>query len=338
MKSENNELSLIKQLRELTQAGMKDCKDSLTEANWDLQKAVDLVKKKGLNVVSGREGKVAAEGIIKLCNVDPNGKHASLIEANCQTDFVANSKDFLNFVNSIASAFEDCAKAEKPFTSALVENLRQEVVSTTKENIVVRRWCTEEVAPETDRCSVFTYLHSNNKIGVILTLVTFTENDTLTKSAVGDLFLSHPELKELGSTLAMQVAAMNPIAVESNRLPEAVVTRQLAIFEEQLKELNKPQAAWSKIIEGKSRKWHTEVCLLDQESITVPKSSVRQVIKNIGDKLGCEITVLNFVRFEVGEGIEVTKSNLADEVSKMSGVHQHSRQGMPGACKDCPKD
>lgn len=324
MKSENNELSLIKQLRELTQAGMKDCKDSLTEAIWDLQKAVDLVKKKGLNVVSGREGKVAAEGIIAIVGAEFNARSSSMIEINCQTDFVSNNDAFKAFAVKAAMhlAKQNHNDGLGTFDPNDLEEDRKALVSTTKENVIIRRWHVENTNSNT---RVFSYIHSNKKIGVLLTLFSLGK-------------ISEDEVTELGNDLTMQVAAMNPIAVKSNRLPEAVVTRQLAIFEEQLKELNKPQAAWSKIIDGKSRKWHTEVCLLDQESITVPKSSVRQVIKNISDKLGCEITVLNFVRFEVGEGIEVSKSNLADEVSQMSGVHQHSRQGMSGACKDCPKD
>jgi elongation factor Ts len=123
--------------------------------------------------------------------------------------------------------------------------------------------------------------------------------------------------RELGADLAMQIAAMSPLAVDADRIPQDEKDRQKAIFEMQLKEENKPEKMWDKIMEGKFRKWNTEVCLLEQESVVIPKTTVRQVIKNVGTKLGGEIQVVNFVRCQVGEGIEKKQDNLAEEVSKM---------------------
>lgn len=299
-----NKTELIKEIRALTAAGMKDCKDSLEESGWDLQKAVDIVKTKGLNVVSGREGKIASEGVVAVSCGQPYTGFA-LVEVNCQTDFVANSPDFIKFSEATADLVYQKTLAGEAFTINDAEAGRQNIVSTTKENVVVRRWWVEQVADPNAR--VFTYIHSNRKIGVMLTLLAPSEQ------AAND-----SAFRELGNDLAMQVAAMNPISVSVETLPAHEVSKQKQIFHDQLVELNKPQAAWEKIMSGKLNKWHTEVCLLNQESVVVAKTSLEQVVKNVGAKLGGEIKVVSFTRCQVGEGIEQQpKSNLADEVAKM---------------------
>lgn len=296
---------LIKELRSLTQAGMKDCKDALEEANWDLQKAVDIVKVKGLNVVSGRAGKVAADGLVSILNTDFATPVQLMVEVNCQTDFVANSDSFKEFVDYVGGELLQSHLENKQFDASLVEEARKNAVASTKENIVVRRWWVEK-SPDTSTTLVFPYLHSNKKIGVLLTLKAPSNEASFSK-----------EFLDLGFDLAMQVAAMSPIAVSPQTLSVEEVARQKAIFETQLTELNKPQAAWPKILEGKFNKWYTEVCLLNQESVVLPKTSVGTVIKNVGTKLGGEIEVLSFVRCQVGEGIEKAKEQLADEVAKL---------------------
>lgn len=292
---------LIRELRALTSAGMKDCKDALEESNWDLPKAVDIVKAKGLNVVSGRAGKIAADGVVAISRFSGG---AALAEVNCQTDFVANSPDFRKFATLVADMVVIDHVAGESFTVERVEAERQSVVATTKENVVVRRWWIEEAT--SGLVQVFSYIHSNNKIGVLITLLA-PSADAVKDSA----------FRELGEDLAMQIAAMNPVAVDADRIPQDEKDRQKAIFEMQLKEENKPEKMWDKILEGKFRKWNTEVCLLEQESVVVPKTTVKQVIKNVGTKLGGEIQVVNFVRCQVGEGIEKKQDNLAEEVSKM---------------------
>lgn len=293
---------LIKELRALTSAGMKDCKDALEESSWDLQKAVDIVKAKGLNVVSGRAGKVASEGAVTVWHF---AEGVAMAEVNCQTDFVANSPDFRGFAQNVTREVAEAVMAGKPFAVDMVEQERQAIVSTTKENVVVRRWWVEQ--PVTSAHVVtHSYVHSNGKIGVLVTLQA-PSADAAKDSA----------FRELGEDLAMQIAAMGPLAVDADRIPQDEKDRQKAIFEMQLKEENKPEKMWEKIMEGKFRKWNTEVCLLEQESVVIPKTTVRQVIKNVGTKLGGEIQVVNFVRCQVGEGIEKKQDNLAEEVSKM---------------------
>lgn len=292
---------LIRELRALTSAGMKDCKEALEEANWDLQKAVDIVKVKGLNIADGRTGRVASEGRVA---VDHFSAGAALVEVNCQTDFVANNPEFVQFAQDVASDIIIANVARETFAVERVEAARQALVSTIKENIVVRRWWVEEAMDPT--VQVFSYVHSNAKIGVLLTLKAPTVEASRDSA-----------FKELGNDLAMQIAAMSPLAVSPDRISTDEKDRQRAIFEAQLKEENKPQAMWERIIEGKFRKWNTEVCLLEQESVVVPKTLVKQVIKNVGAKLGGEIQVVNFVRCQVGEGIAKKQDNLAEEVAKL---------------------
>lgn len=293
---------LIRELRALTSAGMKDCKDALEEANWDLQKAVDIVKAKGLNVVSGRAGKVASEGAVTVWHF---AEGVAMAEVNCQTDFVANSPDFKGFAQNVTREVAEATMNGEPFTVDMVEQERQAVVATTKENVVVRRWWVEQ--PLSPTTATYSYIHSNGKIGVLITLLA-PSADAAKDSA----------FRELGDDLAMQIAAMSPLAVDADRISSDEKDRQRAIFEMQLKDENKPQAMWDRIIEGKFRKWNTEVCLLEQESVVVPKTTVKQVIKNVGTKLGGEIKVINFVRCQVGEGIEKKQDNLAEEVAKLT--------------------
>jgi len=292
---------MIRELRALTSAGMKDCKDALEESNWDLQKAVDIVKVKGLNIADGRTGRVAADGLVSIASFHGGNELKVMVEVNCQTDFVANAQDFKWFVSQTVDAL--CLK-QGLFQASDVEAQRLATVAITKENIVVRRWWIEEAQDPTVR--VFSYQHSNNKIGVLITM----------KAPSVDAANSS-DFRQLGEELAMQIAAMSPLAVDVTRIPPEEKDRQKAIFETQLKEEKKPEKMWEKILEGKFRKWSTEVCLLEQESVVLPKTPVKQVIKNVGTKLGGEIQVVNFVRCQVGEGIEKKKENLADEVAKM---------------------
>lgn len=298
-----NNTDMIKELRALTQAGMKDCKDALEESNWNLDKAVDLIKIKNLSITVGR--KIASEGIVKVGR-GPDDRTMNMVEVNCQTDFVANSPDFQKFVDLVAFQLGSDIAENRPFyhNCEVLETARLDLMSRIKENIVIRRWWVEQVNHEAGR--VCQYVHSNNKIGVLISLVAPS-----IEAAKSEQFGAFSE------ELAMQIAAMSPVAVSVDTLPTEVVEHQKSIFEAQLKELNKPQATWPKILEGKFRKWYTESCLLEQESVVYPKTTIKQVIKNMGVTLGGEIQVIGFIRCQVGEGIEQQSSNLAEEVAKL---------------------
>lgn len=300
----------IKELRNLTQAGMAACKDALTEAGGDMNKAVDIVKAKGLANVTARSSRVGSEGRVVAFET---GNKISLVEVNCQTDFVANSEGFGNFVEQVGVSLGSIDLftfggdlTQVSLGKQTLEDLRKETCAATGENVVVRRWAVEEVSSE--NATVAMYVHSNNKIGVA---VSFEASDSKV--------LSMPAVREMMSNVAMQIAAMNPVSVSRERVAQEELDRQKAIFETQLRDANKPEAAWTKILEGKFNKWFTEVCLLDQESVMVAKKSVGIVVSDLGKELGCELKVINFVRLQVGEGIEKKTENLAEAVAAAIG-------------------
>jgi elongation factor Ts len=290
---------MIRELRALTSAGMKDCKDALEETGWDLQKAVDVIKVKGLNIADGRTGHVASEGKVGILFLGAN-QSVCMAEVNCQTDFVADSEDFTKFASD---AIAKLSLAGSDFTADMVEDARKELVAKTKENVVFRRWIT--ITPSGNQ-RVFAYQHSNAKIGVLITL-----------QASDETIANSEELRALGEDLAMQVCAMSPLSVSPDRISKLDKDRQEIIFRTQLAEEKKPEKMWDRILEGKFRKWNTEVCLLEQESVVIPKTLVKQVVKNVGTKLGGEVTVVDFIRFQVGEGIQKKKESLAEEVAKL---------------------
>lgn len=302
-----NKTESIRELRALTQAGMKDCNDALVEANWDIEKAVDIIKVKGQNITSGRAGRVASEGRVVIAT---SGNRASMVEVNCQTDFTARSPAFIAFSEQAAAELSNSEGTFDSVSSSL-EQTRNAVVSTTKENVVVRRWFVEEAA--SPLAKVFSYTHSNNQIGVVLTLLASSAEAVVSK-----------EFNELGNDLVMQIAAMSPLAVSVESLSPVETAKQTVIFETQLTEAKKPQAAWPKIMAGKLNKWHTEVCLLNQESVVVPKTTVAQVVANVGKVVGGDITVVNFIRCQVGEGIEkAPRENLQAAVAEAMYLQQN---------------
>jgi elongation factor Ts len=298
-------IELIKQLRLLTNAPMKECKDALDASADDLEKAVDIIKVKGLNISNERLAKVATEGLVTI-KTSTEGKIAVMVETNCNTNFVAKSEEFIAFSDHVTSAFAGKMLLGKEFNVEVFEDERRAFIAKTRENIVIRRWWAEQAEDPTVK--VFNYLHSNNKLGVLLTM-----------QAPSVEAANSPEFKELGNNLAMQICAMNPIAIDPERISAADIARQKEIFAEQVRQSNNPKqiAIMDKIIDGKVKKFYKEVCLIDQESILSPKLSIQQIINSTEDKLGGTIQIINFVRAEVGEGLIKNQENLAEEVAKL---------------------
>lgn len=283
---------LVKQLRDRTNLGMNDCKKALEESNGDMEAAIDLLKKWGELKGAEKASRVATEGRIGLFS-NNSATSVSMIEVNCQTDFVANSSEFRSLLMSSSLA------SGKLFAEDEFEQKRKELVAKTGENIVLRRQVLYNRNPNSH---ITWYLHPGDKLGVILEVCC---------SKITDDVLSFAD------DCAMQVAAMSPVFVKKDEIDANTLVRQRRIFEAQLREEKKPEAAWQKIIEGKFGKWRKDIVLLEQESIKDPKKSVDDLRQELVKKLGVELSITRFVRYALGEGLEKKQDDLAEEVSKL---------------------
>ena len=304
--------SMVKELRERTLAGMSDCKSALVEAGGDLDKAVEVILKKGLVKAASKGGKIATEGEVRA-KIAPNARHGIIVEVNCQTDFVARGDAFKSFVTNVSDVAmklpkgADLSAQKYPGSDKTIDILRQELVGTIGENIVVRRW--ERLEAKEAGGFVHAYIHMGGKLAVLI----HAEAPTAEHA-------THPEFRNFIDNSAMQVAAMSPSVVHKDHLHAPQIAKQKEIFEAQLREEKKPEASWPKIIEGKVAKWFTEVTLLGQESVTDPGSTVEKLRQELGKKLGGDVKIHGFVRFALGEGIDKGPvTDLASEVAKLTG-------------------
>lgn len=307
---------MIKDLRERTQAGMSDCKSALEEAEGDLDKAVEVILKKGIVKAAARAGKVATEGEVRTV-ITENGLRGTIVEVNTQTDFVARGEDFKGFVGKVLDVATKLPKggnllAQKyPGSSDTVDVARKELVAKTGENTIVRRWDMVQAKPGG---LVHSYIHMGGKLAVLIEAYA-PEGKTKDK-----------EFLEFVDNCAMQIAAMSPLVVSKDKLGKGDVDKQKEIFEAQMKEekaagtLKAPEAAWPKIVDGKVNKWFTEVTLLGQDSVTTPGFTVEKIREDLSKKLGGDVRIASFVRYSLGEGIEKVKDDLAAEVAKMTGA------------------
>jgi len=304
--------SLIRELRERTQAGMSDCKNALVEAGGDLEKAIEVILKKGIVKAASRAGRVATEGEVSVL-VSPDRQRGVIVEVNCQTDFVGRGEDFHAFAGQCARLALTLPAGADLSTTALgpdgktVETARQELVARTGENVVVRRW--SGLKANGTHGIVHAYVHMGGKLAVLMNA-----------EAANAQSAASPDFTAFVDNCAMQVAAMSPIVVSNKDVSASDLERQREIYKAQLLEEKKPEQAWPKIIEGKIAKWFTEITLLGQESVLEAGNTIDQIRLELGKKLGGEVVVLGFVRYQLGEGIEKTVDDLASEVAKMTGA------------------
>ena len=302
----------VKKLREMTNVGMMDCKKALTEADGDFDKAIELLREKGLAKAAKKAGRIAAEGMIcaKVC--DTCGV-AAIVEVNAETDFVAKNADFQAFVNEVADviikenpADVDALKACK-MGDLTVETALQEKVLTIGENIQIRRF------ERFDNSTV--NVAYNHMGGVIGTLVALQVSDNLKDNAT---------VKELGKDIGMQAAAMNPSFMDKSEVDEATLAKEKEILLAQALEENKtaakpkPEQIIHKMVEGRIGKYYEENCLLQQAFVKENKVSVEQHIAAVAKELGGEIKLIKCVRYERGEGIEKKQDDFAAEVAAMA--------------------
>ena len=302
----------VKKLREMTSVGMMECKKALTEADGDFDKAIELLREKGLAKAAKKADRVAAEGIVcaKVC--DECGV-AAIVEVNAETDFVAKNADFQAFVSDVATVIikENPADVEAlkacKMGDLTVETALQEKVLTIGENIQIRRFTRFD-----DSTINVAYNHMG---GVIGTLVALQVSDNLKDNAT---------VKELGKDIGMQAAAMNPSFMDKSEVDESTLAKEKEILLAQALEENKtaakpkPEQIIHKMVEGRIGKYYEENCLLQQAFVKENKVSVEQHIAAVAKELGGEIKLVKCVRFERGEGIEKKQDDFAAEVAAMA--------------------
>ena len=297
----------VKVLRERTGCGMMDCKKALTEADGDMEKAIDVLREQGLAKAAKKASRIAAEGVAYAVT-NAAGNAGVVIEVNAETDFVAKNADFQAFVKTVA----DTVMAENPATveelltktasgtSVTVADLLQEKIQTIGENIIIRRFKLYEGA-------VSAYIHAGGKISV---LVKF-DTDVADK----DGFAAYAK------DIAMQVAAVNPLYLNKEDVPAEVLDHEKEIMIAQMKQdpkmSNKPEQVLEKIVMGKVGKYYEENCLNKQTFIKDNKASVEQYTAQTAKALGGNIVISEFVRFEKGEGLEKRSDDFAAEVASM---------------------
>ena len=304
---------MVKELRELTGAGMMDCKKALTETNGDMDAAVEFLRKNGQAKAEKKAGRIAAEG---LCRVAMDGdKVAAVVEVNSETDFVAKNADFQNFVEAVAAqavnsdaADLDAFMAEnwKEDSSKTVKEALGEKVAVIGENLNIRRF---EKVVANEGC-VVSYVHGGGRIGVIVEAATNVVNDAV---------------KEAMTNIAMQVAALSPKYVSTADVSEEYKAHEKEILMAQIaqdpKMAGKPEKVIEGAVVGRLNKELKEVCLLEQTYVKAEdgKQTVAQYIAQVGKENNAELSVKKFVRFETGEGLEKKEENFAEEVAKQMG-------------------
>ena len=305
---------LVKELRERTQAGMADCKNALVEASGDMEKAVEVILKKGLAKSAKRAGAVATEGEVRAF-VAGDAKSGVLVEVNIQTDFAARNEKFKAFVGEVTKAAAAAPSGANlddvkyPGSDKTIGAVRDELIAQIGEKISVRRWVKVELGSPAG--AVHSYVHLGGKIGVLLEV-----------SAETPAVASHPEFKKFIDDASMQIAAMNPQYLVRTEVPKTDIDKQREIFTAQLREepKPKPEAAWPKIIEGKLAKHYSEVVLLEQESVCVSGQTIDKLREAAAKAVGAGVAVTRFVRYQLGEGIDTgKKDDFAAEVAKMAG-------------------
>ncbi len=304
-------MQLVKELRDRTAAGLNDCKAALVEAEGHLEKAVEVILKKGLAKSAKRAGAVASEGLV-ITRVSADGRVGVIAEVNIQTDFAARNDEFQAFADKVveaalkAKAGADLGAEPFPGSSGTIEENRAALVGKLGENITVRRW--DRLAID-GAGRVHSYVHMGGKIGVLLAVRVGSEAAA-----------KAPSFEKFVDDSAMQIAAMAPSYLNVSEMPADARQKQAEIFDAQLIEEGKPDAARPKIIEGKLAKWAKEVCLLEQQSVLDAEKTVEALRLGLAKELGTEVTLSRFVRFQLGEGIEKpTAPDFATEVAKMAG-------------------
>lgn len=307
--------AMVKELREMTGAGMMDCKKALNETNGNMDEAVEFLRKNGQAKAEKKASRIAAEGIVML-KVAEDSKKAVAVEVNAETDFVAKNEKFQGYVAQVAEQALETEAADidaflaEPWkfdTSKTVNEALAGQVAVIGENMKIRRF--QKV--EEENGFVASYTHMGGKIGVLVDVVTDVVND---------------EIKEMAKNVAMQVAALNPKYTNRNEVSEEYIAHEKEILMAQIqndpKESQKPEKVIQGMISGRINKELKEICLLDQVYVKAEdgKQSVEKYVAEVAKANGANVTIKGFVRYETGEGIEKKEEDFAAEVAKQMGM------------------
>ena len=306
---------MVKELREMTGAGMMDCKKALSATDGDMDKAVEFLREKGLAGAEKKAGRIAAEGIV-VTALTEDSKKAVVVEVNAETDFVAKNEKFQTYAADVAAqALKTEAKDMEAFLaekwekdpSLTVKEALSTQISIIGENMNIRRF--EQV--EEANGFIASYIHGGGKIGVLIDVETDVVNDAV---------------KEMAKNVAMQAAALKPMYTDRSEVSEEFIEHEKAILMAQIqndpKEASKPEKVIAGMIQGRINKELKEICLMDQVYVKAEdgKQSVDQYVKAVAKENGANIKVKKFVRFETGEGLEKKEENFAEEVAKQMGM------------------
>ena len=284
--------ALVKELREKTGAGMMDCKKVLTETDGDMEKATELLRERGIAKAAKKSGRIAAEGLVETY-ITEDGKVGAVVEVNSETDFVAKNEEFKSFVSDVAKQVAiknpetvEALLAEESISVSgkTVQEVLIEKIATIGENLSIRRF----TRFETSEGMIEKYIHGDGKIAV---LVNITSND-----------------KELAKDVCMQIAASKPEYVNRESVPAERVEKEMEILKAQAMNEGKPAEIAEKMVQGRIGKFYGEICLIEQPFVKNPDSKVSDLLNTKGAK------VVEFARFEKGEGIEKKEENFAEEV------------------------
>ena len=294
----------VMELRKKTGAGVADCQKALKETEGNMEKAVDFLREKGIATAAKKASRIAAEGIV---GAKIAGNTGALVEVNCETDFVAKGDQFVDFVNDVA---DYVLANEVASNEALQEAKKDETIAATAkigEKIAIRRFA--KFTSETGIVS--SYIHMGGKVGVLVEL------DGCTCEVA----------KELAHDIALQVAASKPLYLVPADVPAEVIEKEkeilLAQIENDEKLKSKPEMVKVKMVEGKVGKYYDENCLMNQAFIKEPSMTIAKLVSEASAKMGKELTVKRFVRFEMGEGLEKRTDNFAEEVAaQMKNKHK----------------
>lgn len=300
---------MVKDLRQKTGAGMMKCKEALKECEGDFEKAVDFLRKKGLASADKRSGRTTSQGLV-IPITTPDRKTAAMVEVNCETDFVARNENFVNFAEKIANFVLNTpsVKNVKDLETTTIEGqtgeeFRKSMVANTGENMSYGRIERFEIPQN----GIFeTYVHGEGNIGVLVQLSTDSEEAA-----------KNPEVLELAHEIALQAAAMKPLYTTKEEVPTEALAREKDVILGQIKNdpknANKPENIVNKIVEGRLGKYYKEYCLLEQAYVKEDSKSIGDLINEYGKKIGADIKLVTFRRWELGETNE--QENPSEEKS-----------------------